>query len=400
MPGMTLWIAFALLTVAAALAVLVPLARGRRGHAPAAAHDAEVYRAQLDEIDRDLDRGLVSEEAATAARTEIARRLLAASREAEASGGAGAETGTKDKAVPAASLSVRPARRGASGLLQVAVVIAIPAAALFTYLTLGSPDLADQPLSARLEDTQQNRSMATLVAKVEQHLADNPNDGRGWDVLAPVYMRLGRTGDAVVAYRNAIRLVGSDVRRETDLGEALVILSEGIVTAEARAAFDRAVALDPKAVKPRFFLALALGQENRKDEAIAAWKTLLAEARGGEAWVEAVRMEMAKLGAEVPQPSSTPALPGPDRETMAAAADMSASDRAEMIKGMVDRLDARLSEEGGSAEEWMRLMRALAVLGDGPRLREVKDRALVALKDDPAAQAKLRGLAEDLGIGS
>lgn len=397
MPGMTLWIAFALLTVAAALAVLVPLARGRRGHAPAAAHDAEVYRAQLDEIERDLDRGLVSEEAATAARTEIARRLLAASREAEASGEADAATGGSETAAPTASLPGSPARRGASGLLQVAMVIAIPAAALFTYLTLGSPDLADQPLSARLEDVQQNRAMPALVAKVEQHLADNPDDGRGWDVLAPVYMRLGRTEDAVVAYRNAIRLLGSDERRETDLGEALVILSEGIVTAEARAAFDRAVALDPKAVKPRFFLALALGQENRKDEAITAWKVLLAEAKGGEAWVEAVRMEMAKLGAEVPP---SPALPGPDREAVAAAAEMSASDRAEMIKGMVDQLDTRLSAEGGTAEEWMRLMRALAVMGDGPRLREVKDRALVALKDDPAAQAKLRGLAEELGIGS
>jgi cytochrome c-type biogenesis protein CcmH len=381
---MTLWIAFSLLTVLAALAVLVPLARAGRGVATAAAlHDAEVYKSQLAEVERDLDRGLISQEAAQAARTEIARRLIAADREAQRGGGT-EPAATDGRAGGATRLR----------MVQVAALLLVPLAAVAAYVAFGSPDIPDQPLSARIEAPAQGRSLPDLVARVERHLADNPEDGRGWDVLAPVYMRMGRPQDAASAYARAIRLLGSDVRRETDRGEALVVANNGIVSADARAAFERAVAMDAQAVKPRFFLALAMTQENRKDEAIAAWQSLLADAEGGEAWAEAVRMELAKLGVEAP------AVAGPSREQIEAAGSLSNDERQQMIRSMVDGLDSRLAADGGSAEEWMKLMRALNVLGDRERLRQVIARAGEALKDDPAALAGIRQLARELGEGS
>ena len=158
------------------------------------------------------------------------------------------------------------------------------------------------------------------------------------------------------------------------------------------------MALDPGAIKPRFFLALALTQENRKDEAIAAWQALLDEAEGGEAWAEAVRVELAKLGVET-EPAVA-AAPGPNQDDIAAAAQMTAEDRSAMIRSMVDRLDTRLSEEGGSTDEWLRLMRAVAVLGDADRLRDTATRAEEALKGDPAAVAQVKSLARELGVGS
>ncbi|SOB96936.1 c-type cytochrome biogenesis protein CcmI [Stappia indica] len=387
---MTLWIAFSLLTVLAALAVLVPLARaGRQAATAAALHDAEVYKSQLAEVERDLDRGLISQEAAQAARTEIARRLIAADREAQRSSGS----------EPAAPQGDAAGRTSRLRIVQAAALVVVPLGAVAAYVAFGSPDLPDQPLSARLEAPAQGRSLPELVARVERHLADNPEDGRGWDVVAPVYMRMGRPQDAAAAYARAIRLLGSNVQRETDRGEALVVANSGIVSAEAHAAFERAVAMDAQAVKPRFFLALALTQENRKDEAIAAWQSLLADAQGGEAWAEAVRIELAKLGVEAPQVAGE-GVAGPSREQIEAAQDMSSGDRQQMIRSMVDGLDARLAADGGSAQEWMQLMRALDVLGERERLRQVIARAGEALKDDPAAAAGVRDLARELGEGS
>jgi cytochrome c-type biogenesis protein CcmH len=385
MPVMMIWIVFSVLAVAAALSVLVPLSRSGRELRETAAYDVEVYKAQLGEVDRDLDRGLISEEAAEAARTEIARRLIAA-------GGA-------EEEIPATADAGR--RSGARFGLRVAqalALVAVPLGTIGLYSVIGSPDIPDQPLVARLQEPVLNRSLPDLVARVEQRLAEEPSDGRGWDVIAPAYMRLGRAEDAAAAYAAAIRILGSTVRRETDRGEALVIANNGIVGAEARAAFERAVALDARAIKPRFFLALALTQENRNEDAIAAWQALLDEAQGGEAWAEAVRVELAKLGVET-EPTVA-AAPGPSQGDIASAAQMNAEDRSAMIRSMVDRLDTRLSDEGGSADEWLRLMRAVAVLGDTDRLRDTATRAQEALKADPSAVAQVKSLARELGVGS
>ncbi|WP_093810589.1 c-type cytochrome biogenesis protein CcmI [Stappia sp. ES.058] len=383
---MMIWIVFSVLAVVAALSVLVPLSRSARDQRESAAYDVEVYKAQLGEVDRDLDRGLISEEAAEAARTEIARRLIAA--------------GAADSHDSATRQSGEEKRRGSRNGLRVAqalALIVVPLGAVGLYSVVGSPDLPDQPLRARLEAPATARSLPDLVARVEQRLAEEPSDGRGWDVIAPAYMRLGRAEDAAAAYAAAIRLLGSTVRRETDRGEALVIGNNGIVGADARAAFERAVALDKSAIKPRFFLALALTQENRTDKAIAAWQDLLDEAQGGEAWAEAVRVELSKLGVET-EPAI--AAPGPSQSDVAAAAQMNSADRSAMIRSMVDRLDTRLSEEGGSTDEWLRLMRAVAVLGDTDRLRDTATRAEQALKQDPAGVAQVKSLARELGVGS
>ena len=78
-------------------------------------------------------------------------------------------------------------------------------------------------------------------------------------MLAPVYVRLGRNEDAAIAFGNIARLLGSNAATEGDLGEAIVRANEGTVTAEARAAFERAVKDDPKDVRARFYLALGDG---------------------------------------------------------------------------------------------------------------------------------------------
>ncbi|MBS8258766.1 c-type cytochrome biogenesis protein CcmI [Roseibium polysiphoniae] len=381
---MMFWILIAVMTAAAALSILVPLARSARREDPVEAEqtaDTAVYRQQLAEVDRDLERGLIEAEAAVAARTEIARRLLAADERQH-----GAETGSKSGAL--------------LRLAMVTALVVLPLGSFGLYLYLGSPDLPDQPLLARLSEPAENQSVDVLVARVERHLSENPQDGQGWSVVAPVYMRMGNPKAAANAYANAIRLLGATAQLETDFGEALTVANDGIVSADAQAAFERAVALEPKAVKPRFFLALALGQEGKSEEAIASWSSLLEGADSSEAWVPVAQAELAKLGGTqmAGRLGSGEALSGPSSEDVAAASDMTDEDRTAMISGMVEGLAARLDDTGGSVDEWLRLIRAYSVLGEGDKAAAALTKARKVFAEDTSSLGRINEMAEKAGI--
>jgi cytochrome c-type biogenesis protein CcmH len=270
---MLFWFLIAAMTGAAVFSVLWPLGARRATAAPVNA-DLLVYRDQLAEIDRDRARGLLAGPEAEAARVEIARRLIdVAKKSADNETGAGS-----------------PMRRRLAGLAALTVV---PAAALLFYFSLGSPYLSEvRPQPAATAASEQ---VAMLLARIEKHLAEHPDDGRGWEVVAPVYMRLDRTEDAAKARANAMRLLGETAERQSDLGEALVADARGVVTAEARKAFARADALEAGQPKARFFLGLAAAQDGRKDDAEKIWRELLAGAPQDAPYLPAVREALEQL---------------------------------------------------------------------------------------------------------
>ena len=248
---MTLWLVFALMTAAAIFAVLWPLAR-RKPLRPGS--DVAVYRDQLDEIQRDRSTGLIGDAEAEAARVEVSRRLIAAADAAES-----------EKPAPETSSLLR--RR----VTAIAGLVLLPVGAVALYLTLGSPDLPGEPLAARVQTPSEAGNIQNMVAKVEDHVAHNPKDGRAWEVLAPVYMRVGRFDDAVRAWSNVIALNGSNAEREANFGEAMVGAANGVVTGDAKAAFDRALALDKQNVMARFYMGMAADQDGRRADAEKIW---------------------------------------------------------------------------------------------------------------------------------
>src|SRR3954452_2822344 len=349
---MALSLVFALMTAAAIFAVLWPLGRT---HAPAAAgNDIAVYRDQLDEIARDRATGLIGDAEAEAARVEVSRRLIAA-----------ADTVLADSSVPRGTLHRR--------IAALTALIAVPLVAAGLYLPLGSPELPGQPLASRETTPLQDRSLDRLVANVESHLEKNPEDGRGWEVVGPVYMRVGRFDDAVKAQRNSLRLNGASADREADLGESLMAEANGVVTDDAKAAFDRALTHDPKHNKARFLLGVAAQQDGQPEKAASIWRAILQDARAGSPWIGMVRQALAEVD---PSSGSAPAAsaPGPTAEDLAAAGQMKPEDRNAMMRGMVERGAERLNRDGSAVEGWLRLVRAYTVLGD-------RDRALSALAD-------------------
>lgn len=377
---MGLWVVLAILTALAVLSVLVPLTRSRAIAAGAEASDVAVYRDQLREVDAELARGLVDQREAEAARLEIGRRLLAA-----------------DRAAQARSAAARPLPRG----LVAAVIVAVPLLSVGLYLAGGAPGYPDQPLSARLQKPAEDQDYAILIARVEEHLAANPRDGQGWEVLAPVYMRLGRFEDAARAWHNAIQFSGSTAAREANFGEALVALDDGMVLGTARSAFERALAAEPGNAKARFFLAVAAEQDGDTAGAAAQWRALLADSPPDAPWRGAVAHRLAALeagpgtGAE-----EDPAAPGPSAADIAAADAMTAEERARMISGMVDGLAARLAEDGRDLDGWLRLARAYVVLGTPDKARDALASARRNYPDDAEAGARIEAAERELGLDS
>src|ERR1700730_6101809 len=154
----------------------------------------------------------------------------------------------------------------------------VPVLSLTVYATIGHPDLPDAPLAARLQSSPPERlDLAAAIAKVEAHLAQHPDDGRGYEVLAPVYLRMGRADDAVNAARSALRLLGESPARQTLYGEAMVVAANGVVAPEAERLFEAAAATDPSALKPRFFLGLSAEQRGDRNRARKIWSKLVTE---------------------------------------------------------------------------------------------------------------------------
>jgi cytochrome c-type biogenesis protein CcmH len=370
---MTLWFVLAAMTAAAVFAVLWPL-----GHrAPASAgSDVDVYRDQLAEIDRDQANGLIGEREAEAARVEVSRRLIAA-----------ADT----VAPPRAGGTAR--RRRATAL---AALVLLPLGAAGLYLVLGSPHLPGQPQAARYNAPVEERSIETLIARVEAHLETNPEDGRGWEVVSPVYMRLGRFDDAVKARRNVLRLLGANATREADLGESLIGAANGIVTADAKAAFERALVHDPGDFRSRYFLGLAAEQDGAHTQAGEIWRGLLSQAPEDAPWIGLVRQSLARVD---PNAAAAKApIRGPTAEDVAAAGQLSAEQRAEMVRGMVERLAERLTREGSDVEGWLRLVRAYMVLGDRDKAASAANDARRALANEPDKLRRVEELAQGLGL--
>ena len=365
---MTLWFVFALMTAAAVFAVLWPLGRVRKLQTEGS--ETSVYRDQLAEVDRDVAAGLINPPEAAAARVEIGRRLLSAA------------DGERSVAL---GPNVRLRRFAA-----IIALVGLPLIAVGLYFPLGSPNLPDFPLAQRSRTPDGTQSLDNLVAQVEQHLAANPTDGRGWSILAPVLARLGRMDDAIRAFRNSISYNGESAERRADLGEALVAAAGGVVTADAKAEFVRAVALVADGVTARYFLGLAAEQDGRAADAASIWRAMLERAPPDAPWRSFVQAALVRVGG-----TPVPALPN---DAVAAAKDMSETDRSAMIRSMVDRLATRLHQNGDDVEGWLRLVRAYMVLGDADKAKAALSDARQAVAKDPDRLRALNDGLKNLGL--
>jgi cytochrome c-type biogenesis protein CcmH len=355
---MLFWL-LALAVTAIACATLYFAGIGREEAAVAAPLDepAELghLRQQLKEIETDAALGRLEPAEAVAAKAELAREVMRVK----------SETAVK-------------ARAGVSR--QVLVGAAVAATALLSmgvYAALGRPDVPAAPLETRTDKPVEDMTLDAAILKIEEQLAKTPDDLRGWTVIAPAYMQMGRFADAANALRRVIALDGATADRETDLAEALMMANNGNAEGEPLQLFESAAARDPAHIRSRYYIA---GEAMRRGDFAAAkadWEALIALGKGDEPW-----LPNAKAGLE----AAEAALRG----------DVSGADPS-MVEGMVEGLSSRLSAEGGTIEEWTRLVRSRLVLQQKELAQEAYDTARKAYPD-AAARTELDVLAADNGL--
>lgn len=360
---MMFWALAALLTALVVGLLIRPLMRrGDDSADPAAAEALRVYTQQLGEVERDLARGLLSDREAADARAEIGRRALAAADERD--------------------LAARPTFRP-SPRLALLLAGVLPLVALAAYLPLGRPSLPSRPFQAA-EGEAAPKEVLEAVAKLAQHMKEQPDDLSGWRLLGQTYVRLGKYDDAVAAFREAHSRAPMDPDFASSLGEALSQAGGGTVSEEARLLFERAVAADENDARARFYLAMARYQVGDWKGAAERWAELVRRSPADASYLEQVGqrlteaaqragIDVASLNA-VPLPSSSGIDPG----QMADVANLPPEQRQQAIRGMVEGLAAKLQANPGDIDGWLRLARARTVLGDRVAAGEAYRNALAA----------------------
>jgi cytochrome c-type biogenesis protein CcmH len=386
---MALWLALAIMTLIAVALAIAPLVRRAGRTAPRRDYDLRVYRAQLDELAREQERGLLGAREADAARLEVERRMLAA------------------------DAAERPDRRhgatrGISWPAVIALLIALPALAGGLYWRLGSPGRPAAPFAERAEERRQLAaaearrqetlpSVGAMIARLEEQLEANPDDVASWLRLGRAYALARQFERAAATYRQAMARHEDVAALHSGLGEALVMEADGIVSPEAGAAFERAIELDAGDARARFYSGLAMLQRGEQQGALEAWAALIADAPGDAPWLPDLRRQAAALAEELgldpdealPAPrAATAAGPadGPSAEQMRAAENLPAEQREEMIRGMVAGLAARLERQPDDLEAWRMLARSWGVLGEAEKSADAYAEVARRAPDDLGAQ--------------
>ncbi|HYH22199.1 MAG TPA: c-type cytochrome biogenesis protein CcmI [Azospirillum sp.] len=364
---MTLWLTLAAVTAAVLALVLLPFLRRGDGAAGRAEHDLAVYRDQLAEAERDLESGLLTADQADAIRTEVQRRILAAS---------GAER------------AGRPVGRTARAAFAGAVTVLLPASAFGLYTTLGTPGMPDRPYAAVQAEREalggdQDPAILAMVEGLAARLQQHPQDVEGWQLLGRSFRALNRLEEAAKALREAARLGSTDPETYATLGESITLAGGGTVTPEAGNAFRNALRLHAGDPRSRFYLGLESMQLGDAVQAIAIWRDLEKDSAPQAPWLPFLRERMREAAA---QAAVDPAAVAPQSPVTATVRDgrheriaPAERDTPEMIRTMVDRLSERLAQNGDDADGWVKLGRSYRVLGDLPKARDAYARA-AALK--------------------
>ena len=365
--------------------------------------DLAVYRDQLSEIDRDIERGVLSAEQASAARIEVQRRILAADQRIKQQ---------QAKADTSADSHRSPARMVAAGFVTLFI-----AGGIGLYLDLGNPNMPDRPIASRTAEIEAARmaqnvdqdrmdSLNRAVSDLSRKLLENPDDLRGWELLGASLMALGRPEEAQTAFLETVKRSGRDGDYLAMYAESLVRSNNGQINAAARGVLREAAETDSTDPRIQFYLGLGDAQDGNVAAAIDRWIALANGAPADAPWLPMVvgRIKEAALvqGIDIEgrlKVAEAPA-PGPNDDDIAAAEEMTPEQRQEMIMSMVNGLAERLEAEPDNPEGWARLMQAYMVLGQENDAHAAYQKAEEIFADQPDLIARFASLAREIGLSA
>lgn len=397
MTGWGFWAVAAGVALAVAL-VLIAAMRRTPGHATRTADaDLAVYKDQLAEIERDLTRGTIGPEEATRLRAEVGKRVIEADR-ARAAGETLSGTGR-------------------TGVLAALILGLVVPGGIAIYWWLGAPGYPDMALVPRLEALDagiagrpgQEAELASLGkprdAALDQRLGAELAAVTDLAALEERFRSAFETGDLQAAVRVQERILAlrgdqATANDHANLALALVAEAQGYVSPEAEAELRASLQRDMTNELSRYLVGEMFLQGGRYDQTFRFWRPLAEGGTPGSPWVKSIRERISQVaelaGIRYALPNADGA--GPSAEDMAAASDMSPEDRQQMIEGMVAQLSDRLAAEGGSVEDWNRLIRSLAVLERKDEAQKIYDEARARFEGHAAELSFLKQAAVESGL--
>lgn len=384
-----LWGIAAILCMTVLTIMLMPLIRRRaQSIVSREFYDINVYKDQLDEVERDLARGILAGDQAKATRTEIKRRMLSAAQ---------ANENFVDGHIPVEKTN---------WALVSLIALVLPIGATVVYLGLGNPTLPDQPLAGRdmsagIAEMKRRAEMSKTVDQLAEKMKSRPADMRGWALLGRSYMTLEKYDAAANSYGKAYDLSNNNPDAGSAYGEALTLAADSVITPEASAVFEAVITADEANPKARYYLAMLKVQQGDLRGAMQDWVDLVAVSPVDAPWLPMISDQFLRAAEEsgidpktiqptaealaiaesLKRKSSTDQnqqmkkAPGPNREEMEAASQITEGERATMIKAMVERLANRLQDNPNDKDGWIKLERAYRVLGDTSKADEAAARA-------------------------
>lgn len=408
---MTFWIIATIIALLATAPLVLVLLRTRGSTADDIGNTAielRVYKDQLNEVDRDMTRGMLTEDAAKRARLEISRRMLDADSKKD-------QHTTKDAALPLWA-----------ALLIGAMVFG---GGVWLYTVEGAPTYRDLPLETRLalaqeiRETRPTQAIAEdsapasppletpnpehleLLDQLRAALETRPDDLQGHMLLARNASVVGEYREAYAAQTRVIAIKGDAATAEdyATLADFMILAVGGYISPEAEAAITQSLARDAGNGTANYYAGLMFAQTGRPDMTFQLWSRLLSNSAPDDLWVAPIRDQIESVAFAAGERYTLPPLPsaelkGPTANDIEAAADMDTGDRMAFIQSMVDQLSARLANDGGTPDEWAQLISALGVLGDTSRARAIWGEAQVIFGPDAAALATVRNAAQSAGI--
>ena len=257
-----------------------------------------------------------------------------------------------------------------------------------------------------------------VIASLEERTRKDPTDVEAWQLLGWSYFENGRYLDSANAYGKATKLEPDRAVYWSSLGESLVMADErNPMPKAAKAAFDKAIILDPKDPRSRYFLAVSKDLDGDHKGAINDWLALLKDTPKDAPWesdlirtVEQVgkihkidvteslastqKRRASDLSGILKSIAAAP-IPGPSKADMAQAAKLPPGQQQQMVTSMVEGLEAKLANNPKNVGGWIMLMRSRMTLGETAKAKVALTKSIAA---NPEAQSKLVREAQILGV--
>jgi cytochrome c-type biogenesis protein CcmH len=311
----TFWlVAAALMAVGVLMLAPALLMRRRTGDTDRDAQNVAIARERLRELEAERDRGELTPAAFEQARLELERILVS------------------DLAGPEQAAVARKADK-AGPLALAGLLVAIPPATIALYLALGAPEHLDvvgpgAGSAARMVahgSGNGQMDMGQMLGRLEQRLAQNPNDPEGWAILARSYMALERYPDAVRALEKLRELVGDEPAILIPLANSIAMMQGGKMAGRPAALVKTVLESEPDNPIANWLAGNAAAEAKDWQGAIEHWRRSLAQVGDDAQSADELRQRIAdaeaRLGGKPAAPAAaTPAAQAAAQPPAAAAA--------------------------------------------------------------------------------